>query len=315
MVSVTGILAFYQTKVPFHRKGKYPGQSRFLRRLLRRRQKARHPRDRAHESRPQLGGRRPGPPGVVPARRAGQRRCHHTRGSAAVPHLHVLHLHDRLHAGDHARRSTRSTTWMACSPTRGRRSASLPVCHCEQCRKLPHAGHASRTGTSSTSAPSICGSCTIPSPRRRSRRTSISRISAAASVRTADLVQLGEICEWFQCDNQGRGGDDTPIWGCALQGRVCNAVQKGKMATNVTGRLVHRRAPLAQRLQVAAGSSRCGSTRRSPPEWSRTTTSSAARTAWARTAAGWSRRASISTGWRSTTPTSSTSAPSPTSAW
>ena len=51
---------------------------------------------------------------------------------------------------------------------------------------------------------------------------------------TADLVKLGEICEWFQCDNQGRGGDDTPIWGCALQGRVCNAVQKGKMATNVT---------------------------------------------------------------------------------
>ena len=51
---------------------------------------------------------------------------------------------------------------------------------------------------------------------------------------TADLVKLGELCEWFQCDNQGRGGDDTPIWGCALQGRVCNAVQDGKMATNVT---------------------------------------------------------------------------------
>jgi Beta-galactosidase trimerisation domain len=47
-------------------------------------------------------------------------------------------------------------------------------------------------------------------------------------------VQLGELCEWFQCDNQGSGGDDTPIWGCALQGRVCNAVQKGKMSTNVT---------------------------------------------------------------------------------
>ena len=48
-------------------------------------------------------------------------------------------------------------------------------------------------------------------------------------------MKLGEVCEWFQCDNQGRGGDDTPIWGCALQGRVCHAVQKGKMATNVTG--------------------------------------------------------------------------------
>jgi hypothetical protein len=52
---------------------------------------------------------------------------------------------------------------------------------------------------------------------------------------TASLKELGALCEWFQCDNQGRGGDDTPLWGCTLQGRVCNAVQEGKMATNVTG--------------------------------------------------------------------------------
>ena len=91
-------------------------------------------------------------------------------------------------------------------------------------------------------------------------------------------LKLGEICEWFQCDNQGRGGDDTPIWGCALQGRVCHAVQKGKMATNVTGGVVHRHAPLAQRLQIAAGSSRCGWMRRWPAAWCRITTSSAART-------------------------------------
>jgi hypothetical protein len=51
---------------------------------------------------------------------------------------------------------------------------------------------------------------------------------------STDLIQLGEICEWFQCDNQGRGGDADPIWGCTLQGRVCSAVQKGKMSTNVT---------------------------------------------------------------------------------
>ena len=49
-----------------------------------------------------------------------------------------------------------------------------------------------------------------------------------------NLVQLGEMCEWFQCDNQGRGGEPAPIWGCAFQGRVCSAVQKGKMSTNVT---------------------------------------------------------------------------------
>jgi hypothetical protein len=51
---------------------------------------------------------------------------------------------------------------------------------------------------------------------------------------TANLKQLGEVSQWFNCDNQGRGGDDTPIWGCTLQGRVCSAVMKGKTSTNVT---------------------------------------------------------------------------------
>jgi hypothetical protein len=50
-----------------------------------------------------------------------------------------------------------------------------------------------------------------------------------------NLATLGEICQWFQADNQGRGGQDEPIWGCTLQGRVCNAVLDGKMAANVVG--------------------------------------------------------------------------------
>ena len=51
----------------------------------------------------------------------------------------------------------------------------------------------------------------------------------------ANLKRLGDVCEWFNCDNQGRGGDDTPIWGCSLQGRVCAASMKGHTSTNVTG--------------------------------------------------------------------------------
>src|SRR5260370_38137344 len=47
-------------------------------------------------------------------------------------------------------------------------------------------------------------------------------------------VEGGETWGWFQGDKQGAGGAGTPIWGCAVQGRVCSAVQKGKMATNVT---------------------------------------------------------------------------------
>src|ERR1035438_5789666 len=52
---------------------------------------------------------------------------------------------------------------------------------------------------------------------------------------SVNLVRLGKLCEWFQGDNQGRGGEDSPIWLCTLQGRVCQAIQDGKAATNVTG--------------------------------------------------------------------------------
>jgi hypothetical protein len=49
-----------------------------------------------------------------------------------------------------------------------------------------------------------------------------------------NLKELEGVCEWFNCDNQGRGGDGSPIWGCSLQGRVCSAIMKGRTSTNVT---------------------------------------------------------------------------------
>jgi hypothetical protein len=49
-----------------------------------------------------------------------------------------------------------------------------------------------------------------------------------------NLSGLGKIAAWLQCDNQGRTNEDPAVWGCTLQGRVCNAVMDGKFATNVT---------------------------------------------------------------------------------
>jgi hypothetical protein len=48
------------------------------------------------------------------------------------------------------------------------------------------------------------------------------------------LDRLGKIAAWFQADNQGRTFDDPAVWGCSLQGRVCNAIMEGKFAANVT---------------------------------------------------------------------------------
>ncbi len=47
--------------------------------------------------------------------------------------------------------------------------------------------------------------------------------------------ELANVSYWFNADNQGRGGEGAPPWGASLQGRVCNAVMKGRTSTNVTG--------------------------------------------------------------------------------
>src|SRR3954468_15912671 len=69
LVSVTGILAFYQRKVPYHRKGKFLGSRDFFGDCCAAAKK-RGIHVIAHEPRPQLGGRSAGAPRVVPAQRA-----------------------------------------------------------------------------------------------------------------------------------------------------------------------------------------------------------------------------------------------------
>ncbi len=69
-ISVTGILAFYPTKVPFHRRAKYLGDRDFFGELNAAGAQAGYPDDCAHEPGPELGRRTGGAPRVVSARRA-----------------------------------------------------------------------------------------------------------------------------------------------------------------------------------------------------------------------------------------------------
>ena len=231
LVSVTGILAFYQTKVPYHRKGKFLGDRDFFGECCAAARKrglhviARMSPDLNWED-------------AVAAhpewfqRDAQGNVVHHTEDARLFRTcMFTSYMTDYMPAIMREINSLYDVDGMFTNawPPLG----ALPVCHCEQCRSLPPAG--SIDYWEKFNERSIYLWKLYDSIAKEKKPGNFYFANLGGGVRcTVDLVKLGEICEWFQCDNQGRGGDDSPIWGCALQGRVCNAVQEGKMATNVT---------------------------------------------------------------------------------
>ena len=111
---------------------------------------------------------------------------------------------------------------------------NLPVCHCDRCRNLPPLGTIDYWNKFNERTIFLWKLYDSIAKEKKASNFYFANLGGGIGS-SVDLVKLGDICEWFQCDNQGRGGEAAPIWGCALQGRVCRAVQKGKMATNVTG--------------------------------------------------------------------------------
>ncbi|HKA00663.1 MAG TPA: alpha-amylase family protein [Candidatus Solibacter sp.] len=231
MVSVTGILAFYQTKVPFHRKGKFLGSRDFFGECCAAAKKrgmhviARMSPDLNWEDAVQAH------PEWFQRDSQGNA-VHHTEDRRLFRTcMFSRYMTDYMPAimrevnGLYEIDGLFTNAW----PPLG----SLPVCYCDQCRKLPPAG--SIEYWEKFNERTIYLWKLYDSIAKEKKPANFYFANLGGGIRsTADLVKLGEVCEWFQSDNQGRGGDDTPIWGCALQGRVCSAVQKGKMATNVT---------------------------------------------------------------------------------
>jgi hypothetical protein len=231
MVSVTGILAFYPTKVPFHRKGKYLGDRDFFGDCCAAAKKrgikvvARMSPDLNWEDAAQAH------PEWFQRDQQGNA-VHHTEDPRLFRTcMFSTYMTDYMPAIMKEINSLYDVDAMFTNawPPLG----SLPVCYCEQCRKLPPSGtieYWDRFNERSVYLWKLYDSIA-----KEKNAGGFYFANLGGGIRcTVDLVKLGELCEWFQCDNQGRGGDDTPIWGCSLQGRVCSAVQNGKMSTNVT---------------------------------------------------------------------------------
>ncbi len=231
LVSVTGIIAYYQTKVPFHRKGKYLGDRDFFGECCTAAKKrgirviARMSPDLNWEDAFQAH------PGWFMRDAQGN-----PQRSSEDPRLYkscmfTEYMTDYVPA---IMREVNSLYDIDGIYTNGWPPlGSLPVCYCDTCRRLARPGTVAYWDQFNDRVFALWK--LYDSIAKQKRPANFFFANLGGGVRSAaDLPRLGEIAEWFQCDNQGRGGEEAPIWGCALQGRVTNAVRKGKMATNVT---------------------------------------------------------------------------------
>ena len=111
---------------------------------------------------------------------------------------------------------------------------NLPVCYCDECRKLakPNTPEYWEQFTERTVA--LWKLYDGIAKEKKSDGLFYANLGGGLRA-TPNIKRLAEACEWFNCDNQGRGGDATPIWGAAQQGRVATAVMENRTITNVTG--------------------------------------------------------------------------------
>jgi hypothetical protein len=205
LVSVTGILAFYQTKVPFHRKGKYLGERDFFGDCCAA-AKQRGLRVIARLS-PDLNW-------------ADTLQAHpewFRRDAQGAP---VTHSEDRrlfytcMFSGYMTLYDVDGLFTNAWPPL-----GAMPVCYCDQCRKLPASGTPAYWDKFNERTVQLWKLYDSIAKEKKATNFYFANLGGGIGC-TADLVRLGELCEWFQCDNQGRGGDATPIW--AMQVRtVC----------------------------------------------------------------------------------------------
>ena len=125
---------------------------------------------------------------------------------------------------------------------------SLPECHCAICSKLPPSGTPAYWRVFNDRVFELWQK--YDAIAKEKKPDSFFFANLGGNVRGGpNLDRLGKIAAWFQADNQGRTYDDPAIWGCSLQGRVCNAVMDGKFAANVTAAYSTGTVTLAQCLQ------------------------------------------------------------------
>ncbi len=108
-----------------------------------------------------------------------------------------------------------------------------PQCYCEACRQMADA--ATPEGYQQHLARVLEIWRLWDSTAKQKKQDSVYVGNLGGGIRAVtNLDEIAKAAGWFNADHQGRSGA-TPIWDCAQQGRVAQAVMKGRTITNVTG--------------------------------------------------------------------------------
>lgn len=110
---------------------------------------------------------------------------------------------------------------------------TLPDCHCAICSKLPPSNTVAYWRAFNDRVLDLWQK--YDALAKKKKPDSFFFANLGGNVHGGpNLDRLGKAAVWFQADNQGRTYEDPTVWGCSLQGRVCRAVMDGKFAANVT---------------------------------------------------------------------------------
>ncbi len=230
-VSVTGILAFYPSRVPFHRHGKYLNDRDFFGECVAAAKK-RNMRVVARMS-PDLNW-----PDALQAHPewAMRNRDGSPQLSAEDPRLFKTCMFSS-YMDDYVPAIIREVNGLYdvdCFYTNGWPPlGSLPECHCAICSKLPPTGTPAYWRAFDDRLFELWQKYDALAKEKKSDSFFFANLGGNVHA-SPNLVRLAKIAAWFQGDNQGRTSEDPAVWGVTLQGRVANAVNDGNLtAANV----------------------------------------------------------------------------------
>jgi hypothetical protein len=230
-VSVTGILAFYPSKVKFHRHGKFLNNRDFFGECLTAAKK-RGMRVVARMS-PDLNW-----PDALEAHPEWAMRYkdgsvqHNTEDPRLFKTcMFSSFMDDYVPA---VMREVNSLYDVDCFYTNGWPPIGmLPECYCSICSKLPPPGTPAYWRAFNDRLFELW--IKYDAIAKEKKPDSFYFANLGGNVHASpNLDRLGKTAVWFQGDNQGRTNDDPAVWGATLQARVCNAVLDGKFAANIT---------------------------------------------------------------------------------